>query len=290
MAIARAGFLSNRFRLVINAGPVVFVVLAWSYLWRPVLLPFPVSALVHSALFSVLVLLGTHCFRDCRWRFEVEGQDILAFVAYVFLFGLLNARMLSESLSGDELEHAERAVGYLHAIDTLTGHCAALGAVRQMPVNLLNQYVSLGILAALALVVACYRRFLSMSSAASSYGVGFLFCVLLGLGAHALNFPVEPHPALRLLPLFLGQLVFGLTDFSFRIPGILAVAAVACFIQKRIRSECPGSNALAWIIGFAVYLIPVVFHVAAIVEPSVWAFSTSCIFFLLLHKAERSQQ
>jgi hypothetical protein len=86
-----------------------------------------------------------------------------------------------------------------------------------VPVKELNAYVSLAIVGVFALGARAWPRFTPASRRVRFLGIAALV-VASGIVFSIRPVPVEPHPPLRTLPLFAAQVVFGLSDASFRLP------------------------------------------------------------------------
>jgi hypothetical protein len=148
--------------------------------------------------------------------------------------------------------------------------------------------LSMFMLMGFAGIYAVFRILRTKVSVSVLYFLGMTGLMALGIFGSLGGVQFEQHPPLRLLPLFLSQLVLGLDDFSFRLPGIIAMVAAA-FAVYRIVLNKTGSLAFSLFMGMAIYMIPLNFHVAALVEASVWSAVLGILFFCAMYEAEATR-
>jgi Dolichyl-phosphate-mannose-protein mannosyltransferase len=255
---------------------------------HPLAGPLAVPAFLQSMLIAAAILAVAYLYRDIEFAFEIDQTDIAVFVSYVVFFSLLNYRMLSESITCDELYHGERSVFYLYSYPQLPERFKVIPFLRFTPVNELNTYVSAFILLGMGALWFIYRKVVAPLALGWRYGVVFVFMTTLGMAFLCSPLTVEPHPPLRLLPLFISQLILGLSDFSFRFPSLLAASITSFAFYKTLREKFPDALGFCYVIGFSIFMIPTVFHSAAIVEPSIWAFSAAVLVMLAIYSAVKN--
>jgi hypothetical protein len=162
--------------------------------------------------------------------------------------------------------------------------------ISNTPITEVNSLVSLIFLLFLGAGFGAYRWIRTrVSHPLWRMGLYFAVCFGIGLIAAEVGVPVEPHPPMRLFPLFASQLLFGLQDFSFRFPGIVAVSVLSFLTYRLVVRRRPESAGFAFFAGFSIYMIPTVFHVSAIVQPSIWGFAAAVGCLYALYEATERQ-
>ena len=278
------------YRLKLSAAPLVFLSLAWSYLLFPTQLPFHLPSILQAAFLVVFVFLLTFLYRGLSWEISLGKRDLYVFAAYLLSFSVLNLRMLSESITCDELYHAERAVFYLHGIKLLPEWLRASSCFSRTPMTEINSHVGAVFIGGSLLAYAVYRWIQKrVSSPAARHGLYAGLCLVFAVAAAKCKIPVEPHPPLRLLPLFISQLLFGLQDCSFRFPGLWAVSLVSYLTYRLVAEQKPEQPGFAFLVGFSIYMIPTVYHVSVIVQPSIWGFAAAVGCWYALYWAAKKK-
>jgi hypothetical protein len=258
----------------------------WCWLLHRSALPFTPTVM----LFLTPIFLGA-CwllYRDFAREIALGRRDLAVFGGFLALQLVVRDGGLFDSIGGDELYHAERASFLLVALrNWVEGLPArplaeARGSMwnvfdpRHVPVTDLWRAISFPLLAAAALFAAGLTK-------PRRHGLRWVLvaaAIALVIVASRLALPPENHPPLRLLPLFLGELVLGLNSFAFRLPGLVALSALSLGIFRLLEGK---RSSVAWhlTIAAAAGFIPVVFYSAQSVEASIFGF-VACSGVLLL--------
>jgi hypothetical protein len=267
----------------IRPSILLYVTVCWSFCVRGAVLPFALPPAVGVLIWPVAGCALYYVYRNLGFSVSLSPRDVLVLASYMAAFVLLNRPILfGEAITGDELVHAEHAMISIEAIRAYVAPTATLWS-SVLPKEL-NYYFATGMLVCLSVIAILWRRIGEERRPRAFYS--FLAILLLALGLLALKFAdrLEPHPPMRLLPLFLGHMIFGLTDVSFRLPGVFCAAIVSFAAYRLVLRKDPTAGLFAYCIGFSLYMIPTVFHSAVIVEPSIWGFGvwTLCIFAIYL--------
>lgn len=287
--------LDKSVRIKISASWLIGICLAWAWLVRDFSLPWSVAFFPKA--FSVIFLILTFAFiyRNVFFEFKAYLKEFIIFIAAILFIVFATGPTVWEALACDELYHASLASPQLHFLLRHLGENYPFLQTRPMPelVHTLN-----------IILVTCFTLLIFIWNKCSKkilfpakwlIGAGLLY----GLASYFQHIPgrLEFHPPLRLLPLFVSQTLFGFDDFSFRLPGILAAAfaATACGkvvfdAQKlRLQNKADVSQfeiAFQLIATVLILTIPLLAHVATIVEPSVWTYTAWIFCFILINNRE----
>lgn len=251
--------------------------LTWSYAVQPQLLPFNIQNLEAKILLVAFIVSTFYVYRNFRATASFDKNDITALFLFVGAITVFSIPYLLEPITGDELYHAYRSTTYFYLPEKLQ----SLPVFQNTPINDINTHISvLFIVAASIAFYSLKLMFKNMRTNQQVIGIGVIL-LLIAFSSHASSISPEPHPPLRLFPLFLAQLVFGVNDMAFRLPSLMAVS-FAAFLIYRLLHKNGFSFSLSLVAGLATMLIPTVFHVASISEPSVWAYlsGVACFYFL----------
>jgi hypothetical protein len=90
-----------------------------------------------------------------------------------------------------------------------------------------------------------------------------------------------PHPPFRLFPLWLSSTIFSPSNFSFRLPGLIALSFIGLIIYKVLQPKISSQFLLCLSIA-TLLTIPLLWHSSYLVEPSIWAALFSILFLLAL--------
>ena len=94
-----------------------------------------------------------------------------------------------------------------------------------------------------------------------------------------------PHPPFRLFPLWLSSTLFSPSNFSFRLPGVIALSLIGLIIYRVLKPKIIPPF-LLWLVISTLLSIPLLWHSSYLVEPSIWAALFS-ILFLLAFQSEK---
>lgn len=222
-------------------------------------------------VFTLTVLVSTVIsYRYADVEFQVCLQRFSLAVAAVAIFAFANLENLMNSLSGDHWYHAFWA--YVIPIEIL------LKANGKLPDIQMSVYLRAY---AMCVVFALFASILIHRISKSLFIILFII-VSFGLifAYSALNVSsVDPHPALRLLPLsILG--VFGFDSWIFRLQGAFPIAMLVYYLSKSSLDCIQKLYCLAFL-----FSLPIIYFNTLLVEFSIWAFAA--LTFLYLQFLER---
>lgn len=264
----------------ISLSLVIVVGLTWSYLIHPFLLPVSIHPHLKFLITSALILYIGYLYRTIQFKINLRLPDLIVIALYLAFFTLLNRTALMGSLTSDELYHTMLSSTYHFLPDTMKAHPLLKG----ISINIINMNLSALVLLIGAGLFFGYKFIRSISSARTRYVLYFISLVIAGEIFHRLPVTLEAHPPMRLFPLFLSQLIFGINDVAFRLPGHLAATFICWLVYRLTLSNDKPSHILPFIFGFSVYMIPTVFHCSVLVHPSIWAFIAGSLCFVLIYK------
>jgi hypothetical protein len=279
----------------IRLSPQIWLGVAaiWCWLLNRSASPFtPGAMLVLTPVFLVAAWL---LYRGFRCEIALGRRDLAVFAGFLALQVAVRRESLFHSLAGDELYHAERASLLLNglrawvealpprSIDEVRASMWNAFDPRHLAVAELWRAVSFPLLLAAALLVAVLGAARARGRRWMAWAIIVVAVALVSTAAPFAP-PVDPHPPLNRLPLFLGELLFGLNSFAFRIPGLLEISALSLAVFRLLEAHDPLRRpALLWHLAVAgvIGFIPVVFYAAEAVEPSIHGF-VACTAVLLL--------
>jgi hypothetical protein len=123
------------------------------------------------------------------------------------------------------------------------------------------------------LAVAGFNYFLSIKGLLTSENYPIMFSG---------NLALDSHPPLRLVPLFLGSLIFGISNIGFRFSILILCFIVAGIIFNFLEKTYGKITSL--LIIFCFLSLSPILHVLTLVEPSVYAaFSILITYVILFH-------
>ena len=239
-----------------------------------------------------LMILGFVIYRNRFVQIRLTFQHLTLFLVFLLILVASHGPFLFYSLGGDELWHAEKASVLLVKVnqwDVARGGNRFLG-IQAIDLSRILGFLFLGLS---AIVLSTAFWFLNRRSSWGRVFWGSLFFMMLFWVSKDLRTYTDYHPPMRLLPLFLGELFFGLNSFAFRVPGVLASAALSVFVfvllrqfaQSRITSWTAVSVWTTALLALAISYIPPVFQSAELVEPSFWAFAFWLLALMQLWRA-----
>ncbi|MCG3204668.1 MAG: hypothetical protein KCHDKBKB_01383 [Elusimicrobia bacterium] len=274
-------------RIRFHLSTLIIFFLAWATLLHPVRTPLSLSPLLYSFVFSVFVVGLAWFFRKIDFDVTLSNVDLRVFLFLFLSFGLINFRFLNFSLGGDELYHGQRASSFWFFRSQLS----QLGLFSNLPISLINSYLSLTLWLIFLFGCFLYHSMGKRISEPLRFLGYFISLVIVGVIFSWIRPPVEPHPPLRLLPLFIFQSIFGLNDFSFKLTGIFFTSMVGFSFYKVISMYRPGHKGVALLVSAAIMCIPTVLHASSIVEPSLWVFIGGTLAMLsFFHAHERNEE
>jgi hypothetical protein len=280
-----AAMTANPILLRVSAAPLIFIALVWSYLLQPIAVPISLPFLLQSLVTALFAAGAAWIFQGVAVELEMRPGDWAILAGLFSVFCLLNLPILRQSINGDEVYHASHAASLKVLAALAPETLKACAWVQRTPIPELNSWVSVIFIALVAASAFAFTRLekrnLNAGWAAATIAVWIAGWVVLRSVAP------DPHPPLRTLPLFMGQLFLGLHDISYRLPGIAAVTVTVYAAYRAILARLPGSRVFALLAASAIYFIPTVFHASVIVEPSIWAFVSGTLTILFADRALR---
>lgn len=216
-------------------------------------------------VFSLIVLVSTVIsYRYADVEFQVCLERLSLAVAVVVIFAFVNLENLTNSLSGDHWYHAFWA--YVIPIEIL------LKANGKLPDIQMSVYLWAY---AMCVVVAFFASFL-LHRISKSLFIFLFIIVSFGLifAYSALNVSsIDPHPALRLLPLsILG--VFGFDSWIFRLQGAFPIAMLVYYLSNSSLDRIQKLYCLAFL-----FSLPIIYFNTLLVEFSIWAFAALTLLY-----------
>jgi hypothetical protein len=115
-----------------------------------------------------------------------------------------------------------------------------------------------------------------------------IFEDVYGAGQALDTFDNDPHPLFRLFPLLVSSAIFGVTDFGFRLATFAAYLVFLIFVYIRLSTHC--SSLTAAISTASIGTLPIFWHVAYLVEQSVWAAIAGASIFVYLLTSESMEE
>lgn len=287
-----------KFPLSFNFNPVHCLIFAllWSYGFVSSILPADFPPQIYSLAVSLLLLF---VYKDFRISLEINREDLKALGILSALLFLSHWPTIFYSIGGDELWHAEKASVVLLKFNQLlleSGHFTTAADVqsshwnlfdpRFLPVMDLWRILSIPCLAMMAAFIFGYRRIQKMPKWGSRTAATL---ALLALGyalTSTLWVNMDPHPPLRLLPLFVSELVLGLNNFAFRLPALLA--SVACSWTLYLFLSRNFTDSAFWfrvLLALSFSFLPPIFYSGEAVEANIYASLTALLLFIIIFEA-----
>jgi hypothetical protein len=257
------------------------IILAWCFLVRDFHIPFTIDPVTKVFLVSIFICAIHLLYRKIEVQVNIKIIDMIWFLGACALLVFMNRNTITAGLAGDELYHSDLSSLGLKIIEMAAQKFPGWSWLSTRPVPEIVSYSNL-LFIGIALVVL---NIWNLASSKLPFGAKtfLLFLALVGVGYLCLSLPsrIEMHPPLRLLPLFLSQLIFGFDDLSFRLAGLSLFAALLAYLGTWVSQRT--SSVLAGILVIlSIVSIPAVSHVVGIVEPSIWALCCWIGSFLIL--------
>lgn len=206
----------------------------------------------------ILMARKTDYFNDkvhLRYR---DGAVLLVYLAVLFGVSLT---YLVNDITLDQLYHAQAA--HLQTITLIDRLSEKLAPMRVMVFSRLLWLLNLVVI--ILLLGVCYL--LKKRTVMSVVVLSMTFLLARSFVYYTFE-GTDPHPQLRLLPLWVTSLLLGINNVSLRSTSLVALAALMWVVWRTASGKISWSNAA--LLGMAAGTIPVVFHAGTIVEPSIW--------------------
>lgn len=212
--------------------------------------------------------------------YTVTPEILVVFSSYFLIFLILSWENLTNPVNGDHFGYIQHAKAHSFFIVEKISHIVP--SFNNVPFWFMVWCVDIIFIVSFIagwLVLKRYNRYLILVV------TGTLFIFLRGMVIYQGGNP-DPFPAFGLFPIWLSSVFFPGTDFGFRLavffPFIVFVTCVYYFSRSYF------SKRIAWLFGFLLGTIPVFWHVATIVEFSLWtAMGWAMFLFWLIIDKER---
>ena len=268
-----------RTTLTLSAKGILLVAFMWTFGLHAALYDHayghPQRILVTFA--SILALYGTG--RMLRTfpplEFSAKPHQLLFAGLITGLFILANLPALLMPLNGDALYHAQQSQVHSFSLLKIVRPILTDSALSlKSAVNFINL---------LALGFAGTLSYYLTRSGKKTTALIFVFIALRVWGMQ-LGTSYDPHPPLRLLPLWLSSTLFGQNAFAYRLPQFLCLIGTFWGLQ---RLSSPMLGLLSWGFALCSVSIGIVWHVGSTVEQSIYVFS---LFTLLMCRLMREDK
>ena len=268
-------FANPHFAISWNWGAILIAVAVWCYGFEAYgASSSPVDALVTSltAVLAILVIFKVTNIsgNNLQCRMSVSYLDVITVLSYFAILCPLSFGYFQNgenSLNGDQLYHAQtsqiQAAALVDKISTIS-HIYSQWQYKNA-LRVINAGFLLGFFL-IAWLILQSKNFRS----------GWLVALVMLLIRYLVDV-ADIHPPLRLFPLWIASIVFGVSDIGFRLVSMITLCGLALVINKALIPRLGIFN--AFLSGLAVTTIPLVLHVGSIVEQSIW---TTCIWTTLL--------
>ena len=217
---------------------------------------------------------------SCRAKYTFLDVFILIFYGFIW-FIVANAK-LSHPIGGDQFYYGLGSKIYeISAVGYLTNYVN----IDSMQMNSVVHVIDLAVLASMFLAY----KFISFARLSFKNSIALVICSILLMRAISIGFDMwgSPHPAFQLFPIWLSTALFGVRDFSLRLPQFLALIFCSYFIYRTIKYRVGILN--AFFAGIAVCSMPIFIHVSTLVEGSIWASLLVFIFLIEVFKDQKSK-
>jgi hypothetical protein len=271
------------FTLKWNWGYILIFVLIWSYGFENVAFPLTAvqSLLLSSALAMtvfLLVFVGEKYKIYYQENIEIGYLDSYIFLILCVIFILFSWGNLTNSLVGDQLYHAQASQSQTTEIaESIIASLKLNPALEyKLILRVINIVLLVGIVAGIYLLGKVNIKIRAVLLTVSFFAIRLL----------TNNSYNDPHPPFRLFPLWFNSTIWGLNDFSFRSISLFSLI-VFVFILFRYGQNYFGKFH-SFLLAFAVGTIPLLWHVASVVEQSIWTALSWSLILLFIQKDLRN--
>lgn len=202
---------------------------------------------------------------------KLDAQGLLVII--IFWLSVLCTR-LSEQIAGDQLFYSTYSQS--HAIYFVDKLGRMVDLIKNIQFKSLVHFISIIILFVATATIYYintikYKKFLAVGMVMLIFLVSRIVVIFAGGGN-------SPHPPLQLIPLLISSGLLGLSDFSFRLPQLFGLIIVSFYMYRNALQVVNPINSL--LIAMAAPAIPLLLHVATLVESSIWTTLTWTITLL----------
>lgn len=205
----------------------------------------------------------------------ISKKDLLIFLALFIFFLTVANEQLNHAMQGDELSYSTVALG--HSISFLLKLPDSISVLGVIPFKYLIQFLSIVLVAVVFTFIYISRKISGITRLAVVLGTLLVFRILIiFLGGNA-----NPHPPLGGLPLLIFGSIGGVSDLSLKLSYFIAFVFFTFILYKICLRIVDWKIALLF--ASAVGTIPLLLHLATLVENSLW--SSICFTLVLAELA-----
>ena len=240
-----------------------------------------------AVIFAIFMDLGRHV-QLSESRIRIKYSHVLLCLAFSALLSVLSLHELTAGFATDSFYHSYLSLFHgmrLLKADYFPTESTIFQSMMNLPYGRILYVINFCLMAVLTFfffMIASIRfRILRFFS----YAAFFLTIRLL-----IRNFIIQGdiHPPLRLLPLNISSLIGGVGEASFRVPGLIALSALATMMVSSLRLKLGTLCAVA--AALVISTLPLLWHVSVIPEASIWSASAFATVTICLLSAEASSQ
>ena len=254
----------------LNWAWILLLAFLWDYgIYGACTLPGLFGDLALCALFYLMLLglfrltKGAKAFED---RLKVTSQDLMVLGSYFLLLLAITWQELALPLVGDEISHSLHSqIFAIGALQLLMNKPIVMRHLGRVPFKLILAGMNWLLLAILSVGILFFRRLGRRGQLVALTLVFFAFRALV----YKLGLDFDPHPPLRLFPLWLVSSLAPISDMAFKLPQLAGLAMVMIYLYRALRRHT--TVMISWWGGLALGTFPLMLHVGTLVEQSIWA-------------------
>lgn len=282
------GFFKNNLKadtFNINLFPILILVFIWTYGYLGALTKSSPALQILITIFLVAIMLllffvnNKYVSKNKIGIILIGKNDIKIFLLVLLASLMLGFEYIFFSLVNDELYHAN--VSQFHAIYGLEK------LSNKLPTYVIDQKAYLLVWVISGSVLICSTIFLYFITKWNFKYKFIAFSIFILLFFRVIYFLLGgldfPHPPFRLFPLWLSSTIFSPSNFSFRLPGLIALSFIGLIIYRALQPKI-STPFLLYLSISALLTIPLLWHTSYLVEPSIWAALFSILFLLALQE------
>ena len=207
----------------------------------------------------------------------IKSRDVCVFLLFFVIMGSMSLTELRAPISSDNFYHAQQSQVYgIHIVQILGDHFHSLESF-----SFLSLLGGTNILI-VTFIIGLFFILKRLSFAKRAVFLAALF-ILLRTAMYFGGGNASPFPTLRLFPLFLTSIFFGLSDTALRCASFFVLIACIFFIYKA--SVRYMGAAASFLLALSIGTIPVLWHTGMLVEFSIWtAFLFTFVLFFFREK------
>ncbi len=193
---------------------------------------------------------------------SVTYQDVLVFVSLLIILGIFGFHNLQNSLQADQIYHSGHS--QTHGIFFITKLAGFLPIIK----NWVFRYLLWGFnFLFLAFGIFGFRLIKKTSPKIQAilFILAFIFFRAIVSLAGGMQ---DPHPQLRLLPLWLMSSIFSPDTFTFRLVSLLGLCLFLTWLYIFTKNRF--SKLSSWLFALTVGTLPLLLHAGTLAEQSIW--------------------